>query len=174
MSKEWKEMERIVAKKLGKWWGCQFRRTPSSGAWSKNSRKGSAADDFHGDIVPPPTARFPFSVECKAYEEVELYKALYGKSNVFDWWLQCKGDALRSKRLAMLVMRENRKQKYLVVISQTTYDVLSNYIPYDTTRMELRFVTEVSKRLQRLYIFDLDQLIAGLDKDTVMELLAPE
>jgi hypothetical protein len=127
--KDWKGFERGVAKALGEWWGCTFRRPPSSGAWGKQgqsrfskSKAEDAAGDFHGDIVAPPEAQFPFSVECKCYKTVELYKMLYAKSNVFDWWAQCVRDTPKGM-FAMLVMKENSKQA-LVVLSGSTFNKL--------------------------------------------------
>lgn len=102
-----------------------FRRTPSSGAWGKQGqsrfakKSEDAAGDFHGDIVAPPEANFPFSVECKCYREVEIYKALYGKSNVYDFWAQCKRDTPEGMH-PMLVMKENMK-KPLVGISMFVF-----------------------------------------------------
>lgn len=125
MAKDWKGFERGVAKSLGTWWGCVFRRTPSSGAWGKQgqsrfaAKAQDAAGDFHGDIVAPAEANFPFSVECKCYKEVELYKAMYGKSNVWDFWAQCKNDTPEGMH-PMLVMKENMK-KPLVGISMRAF-----------------------------------------------------
>lgn len=125
--KDWKEYERNVAKALGAWWGCEFRRTPSSGAWSTQGRvfgnKPVASNEFHGDIVAPPEAKFPFSVECKAYKNVELYLTLYGKSPVFDWWEQCLTDSVRVHKWPMLVFKENNK-KPLVAVSHKLWEVL--------------------------------------------------
>lgn len=161
MSKDWKEMERVVAKKLGAWWGVTFRRTPSSGAWSKNSQRGSVADEFHGDIVAPYGSNFPFSVECKSYESLELYKSLYGIPELFGWWEQCKEDADRSGKIPLLVMRENRKQRYLIAISIGVYKVLprldlTHSENGDTTvpRMALRY--SYKGRNRQLVLFDLD------------------
>ena len=104
MAKDFKSMERATAKALGDWWGVPFRRTPSSGAWNTQSfNMGHGNTEFHGDVVAPEKAEFPFSVECKAYKAVEIYKAMYGKSNVYEWWTQCRKDARRAKKTPMLV-----------------------------------------------------------------------
>lgn len=139
MAKDWKSYERAVAKTLGTWWGCVFRRTPSSGAWGKQGqsrfakRDLDAAGDFHGDIVAPPEANFPFSVECKCYKEVEIYKAMYGKSNVWDWWKQCCDDT-PTGMYPMLAMKENMK-KPLVAINLACFNALkprirAKHVPY--------------------------------------------
>ena len=48
--------ERKTAKILGDWWGSKFSRTPQSGGahWL-------ADNNAVGDIVTPPSCRFPFS-----------------------------------------------------------------------------------------------------------------
>ena len=121
MAKDWKEYERTIAKALSAWWGFEFRRTPSSGAWSTQGRvfagKPVASNDFHGDIVAPPEAHFPFSVECKCYQTVDLYLALYSREGVlFNWWEQSMHDAQRVKKWPMLVFKGNNK-KPLVAVS---------------------------------------------------------
>lgn len=190
MAKDWKEMERVVAKKLGNWWGTRFQRTPSSGAWSKNAHRGSASDDFHGDIVAPPSANFPFSVECKAVEEVELYKSLYGMPELFDWWIQCTEDALRAGKRPMLIVRENRKQNYLVAISTATYNTLQEHLNAPTLqRMTIRYrftpaqwefqgrkkvkvaPASLSGKLFQIVVFDLDNFTEHISKDQVSRLL---
>ncbi len=139
MAKDWKGFERTVAKSLGSWWGCVFRRTPSSGAWGKQGqsrfakKSQDAAGDFHGDIVAPPEADFPFSVECKCYREVEIYKAMYGKSNVWDFWAQCRRDTPEGM-YPMLVMKENMK-KPLMGVSMDFFNkikprIRAKHVPY--------------------------------------------
>lgn len=163
--KDWKGMERTVAKQLGTWWGCEFRRTPSSGAWGKQTfskHSSKASDNFHGDIVAPKEAKFPFSVECKAYKEVELYKALYGSSNIYSWWSQCVNDTPKGM-YPMLVMKENRKAP-LVAISDKCYKRLVGSLPVALPHMTL-------STGKTIHIFDLASFIQALDADTVMELL---
>lgn len=130
MAKDWKGFERDVAKILGAWASCVFRRTPGSGAWgkqgqSRNSTGHDATSDFHGDIVAPAEAKFPFSVECKTYKAVEFYLALYGKSPIFDWWFQCDTDARNVGLAGMLVFKENFKEP-LVGISDSTLNQIAS------------------------------------------------
>lgn len=163
MTLDWKGMERASAKALGDWWGVPFRRTPSSGAWNTQSRNmGHGTTDFHGDIVAPAEADFPFSVECKAYKEVELYKAFYAKSNIFDWWDQCRGDARAVGKQPMLIMKENRKSS-LVAISRFTFLKLfkhpgSRFAPQ--VFMQLCWVTE-GGNTRNVFIMDLKSFLAS-------------
>lgn len=140
--KAWKDYERDVAKRLGAWWGCTFRRTPSSGAWGKQgqsrfskNRDTDAAGEFHGDIVAPKESEFPFSVECKCYKEVELYKALYGVSNIYEWWAQCVEDTPKGM-YPMLVMKEDRKRP-LIAISAKCYRKLQPLLDWQTPVISL-------------------------------------
>jgi hypothetical protein len=93
------DYERRIAGILGKWWGCAFRRTPSSGGWDKLSRDGQTL--AVGDLYAPPEAGFPFSVECKKRRTaVNLYCT---NSEFFLWWKQCCDDAASVNKLPMLV-----------------------------------------------------------------------
>lgn len=163
MGKDWKEMERSVAKELGEWWGCVFRRTPSSGAWTKqgqsrNSIGHDAAADFHGDIVAPPEAKFPFSVECKYYAQIDFYLALYGAPVVPDWWEQSLADAKRSKKWPMLVMRRNYG-KNLIVVSKKLWDQVKDnvVVPKDARLMVFSFHTQGIQR--NVVIMDFRQFL---------------
>ncbi len=150
MAKDWKAYEVAVAKHLGAWWGSTFRRTPSSGAWSTQGRRygNTASNDFHGDIVTPPEAKFPFSVECKVYKSVEIYLSLYGKSNVHDWWEQCLADAHSVRKWPLLVMRENNK-KPLAVISAKLWEALYTHTSFDLTKVRAIHMTWMNVNIKR-------------------------
>lgn len=171
MARNWKDMERAVARILGDWWGVPFRRTPSSGAWNTQSRNmGHGNTDFHGDIVAPPEANFPFSVECKAYKEVEIYKALYGKSNIFEFWRQCRADAKAAKKHPMLVVKENRKQP-LVGLSWETYKLLVLATgPADLPVIRLQWKTAKGTP-QNLFLMDLQLFVAAMKPSFVKQVL---
>ena len=61
-------------------------------------------------------------MECKTYKEVELYKALYGKSNIFAWWQQCVDDTPKGM-WPLLAMKELRKDT-LVAMSYKCWRAL--------------------------------------------------
>lgn len=135
-----------------------FRRTPGSGAWgkqgqSRNAPGHHAAQDFHGDIVAPVEANFPFSVECKCYKTVNLYLALYGKSEIFDWWIQCSADARAHRKSPMLVFKENNK-KPLVAISDRAFQQLSRVKKLKTIRrMSMSYDTKLGPRVFHIFHF---------------------
>ena len=59
--------ERTIAKAWESWTGYKFSRTPGSGGWAK-------AKDAMGDLVctdEKHSRRFPFSIECKNYQEIK-------------------------------------------------------------------------------------------------------
>lgn len=170
MAKDWKEFERVVAKSLGAWFGCTFRRTPGSGAWGKQgqsrfSKASDATRDFHGDIVAPPDARFPFSVECKTYACVELYQCLYGKSPVYDWWKQCEDDAKSVGKLPLLVFKENRKQT-LVAIDERTFKLLNKFTDIKKAR-RISLTFHRSTVDHTLHMFQLQSFIENCDASVV-------
>jgi hypothetical protein len=174
MARDWKTFERNTAKALGNWWGCEFRRTPSSGAWGKQTvslHSMKASDEFFGDIVAPKEAGFPFSVECKAHKEVELYKALYGKSNVYSWWKQCLGDTHDGKH-PMLVMKANNK-KPLVAISYSTWIAIKHKcsIIRRVTRLALTGWGDDGALIQ-IMIMDLTEFLNIVSAKSVKEALS--
>jgi len=158
MAVDWKGFERTVAKDLGGWWGCVFRRTPGSGAWgkqgqSRNSTGHDATNDFIGDIVAPPEAKFPFSVECKAHKLAKINIFLYGKSVIIDWWLQCVADARRHRKAPMLVFKENNC-KPLIAISDKTFKQLVRVKKLKTIRhVAMSYDTALGVRTIHLFAF---------------------
>lgn len=112
--------ERDLAKWWEKWTGYKFSRTPMSGGWHKNTETTSdlvCVDEKH-------KRRFPFSVESKSHKEINFNDILKGnKSDILKWWDQCKGDALRGKKIPLLFMRENgmKKSTWFVVMNYQLY-----------------------------------------------------
>lgn len=104
--------ERQVAKKLTNWWGGDgdFHRTPASGAlhWKDDKR-------VSGDIVPPENSTFPFSVECKNYDDVTLYQLITNTGKFPKFWSQCTSDAAEFKKVPMLVFKRTRLKPWVVV-----------------------------------------------------------
>ena len=66
--------ERTIAKFFQDWTGYKFSRTPGSGGWAK-------AKDSFGDLVctdEKHSRRFPFSIECKSYQDLKFEHILLG------------------------------------------------------------------------------------------------
>jgi len=101
--------ERNVAKLLEDWSGYEFARTPQSGGlhWKKAHTSGDIVciDEKHGP-------RFPFSIECKFHEELDLLHLISGlkgkKSNkILEFWEQSRDDAKGVNKIPIVFMRRN-------------------------------------------------------------------
>jgi hypothetical protein len=148
MALGWKQQELMIAKLLGNWWGHPFRRTPGSGGWAASGHR--ASQSFHGDIVAPPEAKFPFSVEIKSYKSVDLYLSLYGTPMLYSFWEQCKTDANRVHKRPMLIMKEDYKDA-LMAISRDDFDVLETVLDkHQVPTMKLRYYFQGKRKVMFL------------------------
>lgn len=109
--------EREVSKLLQDWWQTEFpavtfARTPQSGGWVKNQT--TAGFNLYGDVIST-DPNFPFSVEVKRDESWNLaqLQKRCPTSPLWDWWLQCQADAIKSKKLPILFFRKNRQPWYV-------------------------------------------------------------
>lgn len=113
--------ERKVAKKLSTWWGDEFQRTPASGGlrWKSDN-------NVIGDIVPSPTANFPFVVECKHQEGGwTLESVILNKLNVKEWWSQVVADGRRGKKTPLLMFTRNYAEDFVMMpYSEEVYQKL--------------------------------------------------
>lgn len=101
--------ERSVAKAWESWTGYKFSRTPGSGGWAK-------AKDAVGDLVctdEKHSRRFPFSIECKSYQDIKFEHLLLGNKTckIHDFWDQASRDANKINKLPILIMRYNSMPK---------------------------------------------------------------
>jgi Holliday junction resolvase len=96
--------ERKVCKTFQEWTGFEFNRTPASGGlrWKKT-------DNIVGDLIcSEPNIIFPFSVEVKAYEEINFEHLLYLKDTKIEkFWNQALEDSQRGQKIPLLLMRYN-------------------------------------------------------------------
>ena len=123
--KKGKRGEREVAKLFSEWWGGEFSRTPDSGAFMTTHTKAviESGNDLSGDLITP--ADFPFNVEVKLRKEIDLWEIVRTptlnkdeallKDNLITWWYQSEYDASYSKKIPMVIMKENRKQWYFAL-----------------------------------------------------------
>lgn len=103
--------ERVVCKALQDWSGYEFSRTPASGGlrWKKT-------DNISSDIVcsdPKHAHKFPFSIEVKNYKDIKFEHLLTGNKTckIREFWSQATGDAKRSGKIPVLIMRYNSMPK---------------------------------------------------------------
>ena len=101
--------ERVVAKFWQDWTGYTFSRTPGSGGWAK-------AKDSFGDLVCTDSRhsrRFPFSIECKSYQDIRFEHLLLGNKSckILSFWEQATYDAKRANKIPILIMKYNNMPK---------------------------------------------------------------
>ena len=116
--------ERDVCKLLQTWTGFEFARVPSSGGlrW-KNT------DNTTGDITCSDgnSRKFPFSVECKFYKEINFEHLLLDvKSDIIKFWEQSLSDSERSGKIPLVFMKYNgmRKDDHFIIIPTELYEHL--------------------------------------------------
>ncbi len=101
--------ERSVAKVMADWTGYDFSRVPASGGlhWKSANSSGDiiCTDQKHG-------ARFPFSIECKFHEDLDILHLISGlkgkKTNkIILFWEQALSDAKEHNKVPLVFMRRN-------------------------------------------------------------------
>lgn len=116
--------ERVIAKWFQDWTGYEFGRVPGSGSirWKKT-------DNITGDITctdDKHSRRFPFSIECKSYQDIKFEHLILGNKNVkiLDFWEQACNDATRANKIPLLFMKYNSmaKNESFVVIGEDLLD----------------------------------------------------
>lgn len=158
MAKGWKDQELLAAKLLGQWWGHPFRRTPGSGGWAAGGHRASAS--FHGDIVAPPEAKFPFSVEIKSYCSFDIYLSLYGTPQLFGFWEQCKTDAKRVNKRPFLLVKEDRKE-WIMALSAVDFKHLERHLDrHDVPTMALRYYFKGGRKV--MFLMQLKRFIQAI------------
>lgn len=117
--------ERSVAKVMGDWTGYDFSRVPASGGlhWKSANSSGDiiCTDATHG-------TRFPFSIECKFHEELDLLYLIQGlvgkKTNkILLFWEQAENDGKEHDRVPLVFMRRNgmKKDLHFVMMSELMF-----------------------------------------------------
>ena len=131
--------ERDVCKWWELWTGYEFARVPSSGGlrWGRTT-------DTTGDIICSDKKhflRFPFSIECKNYKDINFEHILLGNKNVkiLEFWKQACEDGERGGKLPILMMRYNgmKKGDYFFVVDETFGGLLINYMPHQEVNVML-------------------------------------
>lgn len=120
--------ERTVAKWFEDWTGYKFSRTPGSGGWAK-------AKDSFGDIVctdEKHSRRFPFSIECKNYKDINFEHILLGTKTckIKSFWDQAVHDASRCNKIPLLIVKYNgmpKSEGFLIVDSRVA-NILASHL----------------------------------------------
>lgn len=134
--------ERWVAKKLGKWWGSKFRRTPQSG--------GSAlAEDWRlaGDVATK-DPEFPFCVEVKDQESWHMTQLFVSeKCKPWKWWEQAVTQTLEGDEPILIFTR-----KYQPVWIMMYEEFFSDH--HDELPMDVIFLADNDDELVMVFLFD--------------------
>jgi len=126
-----------ISKLFSSWSGKSFYRTPASGAWA-SQRLGQ--DEQTGDIVAPSSIKFPFSVELKNHEGISLENFMRSNGEIPQFFTQNVGDAVRAKKVPMLIVHKNRYPNYLAVPNNKVMlsDAIDNHLNYMTTTIKYK------------------------------------
>jgi hypothetical protein len=127
--------ERDVAKHLTSIYNETFIRAPGSGAYvggSNTKRKQFLHEgqirSFKGDIIPGQS--FPkFNAECKSYADFPFHQLFDGSVKQLDSWLDQLMQAADEADFNILIMKFNRKGKYIAVQAHEKFE-LANHMTY--------------------------------------------
>ena len=108
------QFERKISKMLTAWAAgkAEFSRSPLSGSYGSTTHKTNG--DTAGDIVTESV--WPFNMELKNHESFTSLDTLFhSHANIQSFWQQNLGDALRTRRVPMLITHRNRSKIYATV-----------------------------------------------------------
>lgn len=163
--------ERTIAKAWESWTGYKFSRTPGSGGWAK-------AKDAMGDLVctdEKHSRRFPFSIECKNYQEIKFEHILLGlrSCKIISFWEQAIKDAKRCGKIPVLIMRYNSMPKgeaFFIIEGNGALDLFMLDSCSELSRMEIKtqkvhLSVYMFKEVQRLLNYtDIFKYVRKLNK----------
>lgn len=98
------DYEYKLAQKISKYWGAKAYRTPESGALHKE-----AGFQLEGDIVVDSRANFPFVIEAKKREDIDLSLSLLNKGTLKNYYQEVIDDAYRVNKTPLLIFSKNYK-----------------------------------------------------------------
>jgi len=121
--------ERDVAKHLTELYGETFIRVPNSGAYigGANTKRKEVLHEgqirsFKGDIIPGQS--FPkFNCECKSYADFPFHQLFNGECKQLNVWLDQLLEVADDNDFNILIMKFNRKGKFVAVEFDSYYDM---------------------------------------------------
>lgn len=135
-----KTWEREVANDLTEMYGETFIRVPHSGAYigGKNTFRKSHLGEaqirsMKGDITPPETWT-KFNCECKSYADFPFHQTLQGECKQLEAWLDQLMEVADEEDFNILIMKFNRKGKFVAVSVKHDWALTSPYIHYQSPR----------------------------------------
>ena len=116
-----KSWERDVANDLSRIYGESFIRVPHSGAYiggKNNFRKEFLHEgqirSMKGDITPP-SSWTKFNCECKSYADFPFHQLYSGEIKLLESWLEQLHTTADTDDFNILIMKFNRKGKFIAV-----------------------------------------------------------
>ena len=101
-----------IAKQFTKWADgkAEYSRTFNSGAFSSTHGKALSSGDIETEAL------WPFSMELKNHESFTSLDTIYhSQANIQSFWNQNLGDAVRVRKVPMLITHRNRSKAYVTV-----------------------------------------------------------
>jgi hypothetical protein len=136
--------EREISKYLSDLYNASFVRASHSGAYvggANNHRKSFLSDNqiksFKGDIIPPDDWK-NFNAELKFYADFQFHQ-LFDESKQLETWIDQLMTASDPDDFNILLMKFNRKGRYVAVQSKTS--ILHNQQQQTGAWMDLNHVT---------------------------------
>lgn len=156
--------ERVICKWFQEWTGYEFSRVPASGGlrWKKT-------DNITSDITctdPKHSRKFPFSVECKSYQDIKFEHILLGNKSckIMDFWHQACSDAKRGNKIPILIMKYNNMPKGEAFLMANKW--LANVFISQSTKLEKPYMAITLDNKNIVYVFMLSD-IKKLDYITI-------
>lgn len=114
--------ERQIATMLNKRFNTkEFSRTPGSGAFATTHNLPEHLK-LHGDLITP--KNFRYCVECKkGYNKENLYSLYNYRSDFWKFILQCQKDSDLSKKVPMIIFKQDRQKTLVIVPSYIMYSI---------------------------------------------------
>lgn len=132
--------ERAVADHLTEIYGEKFIRAPGSGAYvgGKNTHRKQMLHEgqirnFKGDIVPGQS--FPrLNAECKSYKDFPFHQLWQGQVKILESWLDQLMEASDPGDFNILLMKFNRKGKWVAIETRHQDMLVSRSFDYGSAR----------------------------------------
>jgi hypothetical protein len=143
-----KSWERDVANHLTELYGETFIRVPHSGAYigGKNQFRKEFLHEgqirsMKGDITPPLTWT-KFNCECKSYADFPFHQLYSGEIKILESWLDQLHDAADPGDFNILIMKFNRKGKFIAVAHPWADIENQNYSIYRSQKYGIWYIVD--------------------------------
>ena len=99
----------------------EFNRSPGSGAYATTHNLPEHLK-IYGDLITP--MNFRFCIECKkGYPKENLYSLYNHSSDFWGFIAQCEKDSVKSKRIPMVIFKQDRRQTLCIVPASIDFGV---------------------------------------------------